>query len=284
MAADERPLSCKESSVAKLPRLQRTAGTARLITKNDDSGTRIDKLFQEGAAKLRFPVSGGGHLEAVMINTAGGLTGGDTLAWEFGLAEKGALTLTTQACEKIYKAVDATATEVSTRIRVGAGARLAWLPQETILFDRSAMRRRLDVEIAGDARLLLAETVIFGRAAMGEAIATIRFADHWRIRRDGRLIHAEAFSVGPDANRLLARPALLGGYRAMTGLVLVDDNAETMLDDIRSLIGERGGASFFSGKLVARLVDHDAYSLRQRLVPLLTLLNGSDSMPRVWST
>lgn len=270
--------------MASKPLIQRAAGVGLLATKISGGATRIDTLFQEGAAKLRFPASGGRDLEAVMINTAGGLTGGDQMTWDFIVEKKGSLTVTTQACEKIYKATKDCMATVSARAYVKAGARLAWLPQETILFERSALQRRIDIELAKDARLLLAEAVIFGRMAMGEEITTAHFTDRWRIRCCGKLVHAEDFALGSNAKAALSSPALLGGYRAMANIVLIDDVANVPLEAVRSIIGKLGGASCFAGKLVARLIDHDAYSLRLRLVPLLRLLGGPDVIPRIWST
>ena len=128
-------------------RPQRANGRGRLVTKPYRAETRLDGLFQEGCAKIRLPQSFDGRMEAVLINTAGGLTGGDRLAWDFETGAATHLTVTTQACERVYRAVAGTA-EVTTRLIVGDGARADWLPQETILFDRSSLTRRLDVDLA----------------------------------------------------------------------------------------------------------------------------------------
>ena len=65
-----------------------------------------------------------------------------------------------------------------------------WLPQETILFDRCAMDRRLEVELAEDAWFLGVETLVFGRAAMGETVEHAWLRDVIRVRRGGRLVVA----------------------------------------------------------------------------------------------
>lgn len=265
-------------------RAQRASGAGRLSVRSVNGKTRIFTLFQEGCAKLRFPVSTGDHLEAVMINSAGGLTGGDEMRWDFALDRNCSAHITTQACEKIYKAVPGTVATVSTHIDAGAGSSIAWLPQETILFESANLKRTLDVDLAEDTRALLVESTMFGRKAFGETIDTAYFSDQWRIRQCGKLIHAENFAIGPSAGASLQRPALLGGYRAMATVLLVSENCERLLEPARTIIGQRGGASAWMGKLVARLVDHDAYHLRKRLITLLELLNGGTGLPRIWST
>ena len=66
--------------------------------------TRIGRLYQEGAAKIRMPRTSADPLEAVLINTAGGLTGGDRLDWAVDVGDGASATVTTQACEKVYRA------------------------------------------------------------------------------------------------------------------------------------------------------------------------------------
>ncbi|MBL8583379.1 MAG: urease accessory protein UreD, partial [Rhizobiaceae bacterium] len=121
-------------TLAASPRFQRVSGEARLEVTMRDGRTRLSTLFQEGAAKVRMPAVGSDPLEAILINTAGGLTGGDRLAWQIAAGEGASLSVTTQACEKIYRAGQDHA-EVRVHIAAAAGARIAWLPQETILFD-----------------------------------------------------------------------------------------------------------------------------------------------------
>ncbi|MEK1886522.1 MAG: urease accessory protein UreD [Phyllobacterium sp.] len=268
--------------VAVVAAPQRAYGAARLIVKPLNGRTRIASLYQEGCAKIRLPDRDDNGLEAVMINTSGGLTGGDRMHWQFDVTDGCSAQVTTQACERIYRA-SADIADVETTLRVGEQASLAWLPQETILFERSALHRTLNVNLAGTSRALIIEPIVFGRKAMGEDVETATFHDRWRIRREGKLVHAEDFRLGPDAGSILRRPALLGGARAMVTILLLDSNAERHLAACRKIIGAKGGASFWSGKLLARLIDGDAYCLRKRLVPLIELLNEEAGLPKVWS-
>ncbi|ATU92692.1 urease accessory protein UreD [Phyllobacterium zundukense] len=261
---------------------QRAYGSARLAVKPVNGRTRIATLYQEGCAKIRLPETDDNSLEAVIINTSGGLTGGDEMRWQFDVANDCRAQVTTQACERIYKSSGGIA-DVASALKVGDRASLAWLPQETILFEGSALKRNLTVDLAETSRALIVEPVVFGRKAMGEDVQSCIFRDRWRIRRNGKLIHAEDFCMGPDTASMLARPALLGGMRTMATILLLDANAERYLEPCQKIIGTKGGASFWSGKLLARLVDGDAYSLRKRLVPLIELLNEKAGVPKVWS-
>ena len=122
---------------------------------------------------------------------------------------------------------------------------------------------------------------------MGERVRQAMFRDRWRVRQGGRLIHAEDFAIGPDLEATLGRRAVTGGAIAIATVLLVSPDAETLLPQVRDIIGEEGGASAWSvggsGKLLARLFAGDGYLLRKRLVPLVGLLNGQAGLPKVWS-
>ena len=265
---------------------QRVSARAKLSVARLDGRTRLRRLYQDGAAKIRMPRPEGDWLEAVLINTAGGLTGGDRLAWDVEMGPDAAAVVTTQASEKVYRAACGHA-ELAARLVVGANARLAWLPQETILFDRAAFRRTLDVDLAEGATLLVAEATIFGRRSMGERVTQGVFRDRWRIRSAGRLVHAEDFSLACDVDALLGKAPIAGGATAVATILLVCDDPEGWLERVRAIVGREGGASAWRvgpcGKLLARLYAEDGYMLRKRLVPLVGMLNGQAGLPKAWS-
>lgn len=263
-------------------RMQRAHGQASVSFRSRDGQTCLDRLFQEGCAKLRFPRPlGTDDPQAIIINTAGGLTGGDRFGAEVTLAAGAAAAVTTQACERIYRSTGADAA-VTNRLRLAAGARLAWLPQETILFDGGRLSRSLDVDLADDAELVAVEAVLFGRQAMGETLHSGHLHDRWRIRRDGRLLFADNLRVGGNiAARLAPQPAM-AGCRAMATVLFAGAAPERFLDQARSIIGPNGGASAWNGKFLARLVEETGLALRRRLEPLLTLLLGGRPLPKVW--
>lgn len=267
---------------ASLTKMQRASGRGECFVKSRGALTVVDRLWQQGCAKLRLPKAANGDFEVIMINSSGGLTGGDRLDWAFNVEAGCAMTVTTQACEKVYASIGGTA-DVSTSISVGAGAHINWLPQETILFDQAQLSRCLTVDLGSDATALIVEPVLLGRLAMDETVVSGLFHDRWTIRRDGRTIHAEAFKIGLDVDAQAAQAAVLNGAKAFVTMLLLDPGCEHLLEPARAIIGTQGGASFLNGKLLARLVDEDGYQLRQRLVPLVSLLNKQASLPKCWS-
>ncbi|UTW52475.1 urease accessory protein UreD [bacterium SCSIO 12827] len=268
--------------------LQRARGRARIAVRAEDGITRLADLYQDGCAKIRLPKVYGPlatdpGVEAVLLNTAGGLTGGDVYATEALAGPGTSLVLTSQACERVYRATGDQPARVDTRLSADAGACLHWLPQETILFDGGRLERTLDVDLSGDAAFLAVEALVLGRVASGETVAGGAFADSWRIRRDGKLIFADAARIGGDIDAVAAGPAVLAGNKAMATVVLAAPGAEEKLVDARAVLDAlaTAGASAMPGLLICRLVAADDRALRAILVPLLNLLAGR-ALPRVW--
>jgi urease accessory protein len=163
---------------------------------------------------------------------------------------------------------------------VAAGARLVWLPQETILFDRARLARRIEVDLAADASLLLAEAVVFGRSAMGETVAHGFFTDRWRLRRDGRLVFAESARLdGAIAAKLGQLATAAGGVAIATVLAAPAD--ETTIATVRALdFAGEAGISAWNGIAVARLCAKDGATLRHDLIAVLAALG--QRVPRLW--
>jgi len=247
-----------------------------------DGVTWRTKTREDGSLRVRFPGACAGAPEAVLVNTAGGIAGGDRFAVELELQPRARLVVTTAAAEKIYRSlgpdacVDVTAT-------LADGADLVWLPQETILFDRARLARTVDIALAPTATLLFAETVVFGRAAMGEAVREGRFTDRWRVRRDGRLIFAENFRLDGAVADRLGEPAIAGG-RAAIGTVLVvpgDDAAAAAVRAASEQFRGEVAASAWAGIALVRLAAPDGAALRHDLVVVLCAL-GRGALPRIW--
>ncbi len=239
----------------------------------------LDRLHQSGAMKVLFPR--GPRLEAVLVNTSGGLTGGDRIEVRADAGTGSAMTLTTQAAERVYRSAGGCA-RVRTRLSAEAGATLFWLPQETILFDGCALHRSLTVELAPTARLLLVEPLIFGRAAMGEKLHRIEFRDEIVISRDGAPLYTDRLRLGGSAADLLARPAIAGGCGAAVSLIFVAPDAEAHLAPVRAALPDTGGASLLGPDVLAvRAVARDGFELRRHLLPILDRLSHN-TLPRAW--
>ncbi|ETX30180.1 urease accessory protein ureD [Roseivivax isoporae LMG 25204] len=244
--------------------------------------SRIARLVQAGSTKILFPHPRGDACEAVWLNTAGGITGGDDFALDVDLEDAARGVLTTQAAERIYRAVPGPAGRVANTLTLGPGAEAAWLPQETILFDGAALDRTLRIDMAGDARFLGCETLIFGRAAMGESVSELRLRDRIDLRVDGRLAYADRLWIEGDAAAELARAHVAAGARAVATLVLARPGAAAALSALRADLPATAGASALSDDLVtARLVAADGFEMRRVLVPLLARLSGRP-LPRPW--
>ncbi len=239
-------------------------------------------MFQEGCAKIRLPDTFSHEMEAILINSSGGLTGGDELEWQAVAGAGTSLVVTTQACEKVYKAAAGTTT-VTARITVGPGAKLHWLPQETILFDRASLTRRLEVDIDASAEFIAVEAILLGRQAMGEAMEEGLLRDRWRIRQGGKLIHAEELRLDGDIGELTKAASVLSGQVAFATLLYVGPLGEMLLPKLRDILGPSGGASEWQGKLVVRVSASDGFTLRKMLFPIISLLRNGAPVPKVWN-
>jgi urease accessory protein len=221
-----------------------------------------------------------------MLNTSGGVAGGDRLDGVFELREGARVTVTAQAAERFYRALPGSdAALVRNRLNVAAGACLEWLPQETILFDRCAVDRRLDVELADDAWFLGVESLVFGRAAMGERVLHASLRDGIRVRRGGRWLLHDAVRLEGEVDAALRRASIGGGARAVATLVHVAPDAEAALDAVRAAMAEavaEAGASAWNGMLVARIMAADAAALRRAVIAALQVLRAPRPLPRVW--
>lgn len=266
------------------PTLQRAEGDGRVTTKSRDGLSVLDTLYQSGCGKIRVPRAYGNWLEAVLINTSGGLTGGDKMGWSAQAAAETRLVVTTQACERIYRSSGGAA-RVDSRLTIKAGARLDWLPQETIVFDGSALDRTLDVDMAADATFLGLEAVILGREAHGEEALSASISDSWRVWRGGTLIHAESARI--DAGDMMARnnSALLNGARAYGTLCYVAKDAERHIEKLKTLVGNfpTAGVSRIGDKIVLRATGRSGYQLRKIIMPAIAALSGAGAVPKLWS-
>ena len=245
--------------------------------------TRRRRVHEAGSLRVRFPNQDmPGMLDAVIVNTAGGMTGGDRFDINIEVAAGAALTVTTAAAEKIYRSL-APDTEVAMRLEVGSGGTLAWLPQETIVFDQVRLRRAIDIDLAPDAHLLLAEAIIFGRSAMGEAVTSGKLLDRWRVRRAGALVFAETVRLDGAVAETLARRAVAAGGVAVAS-VLKSPGSEHDVTAIRALAEKfRGevGISAWNGHAVVRLVAPSGEILRHDLITVLRAIH-LQPLPRLW--
>jgi len=260
----------------------RAQGSVTFDVHHVDGVTRRRQLHESGSLRVRFPSPETEGLSAVFVNTAGGIAGGDRFDIEIAAGEGSRLAVTTAAAEKIYRA-QGPAAQLNIALKAEDGAHLSWLPQETILFDRARVKRRIDIDLAEHASLLLCEIVVFGRSAMGERMQNGEFVDRWRLRRGGRLVFAETVRLDGDIGEKLRRPAVAkGGVAIGTALIVPGD--EALVERIRELsksFGGEVGISSWNGFAMARFCAQDAARLRADMMAVLGRASGS-ALPRLW--
>jgi urease accessory protein len=257
----------------------------RVAMKRRDAATVLDDLRQEGCLKARFPRAVGWP-SVVTLNTSGGIAGGDRLESEFVLAAGTRASIASQAAERFYRVLpDEPAARLRTRIEVADGGMAEWLPQETILFDGCALDRALDVDVAEDAGFLGVESLLFGRAAMGEQVRQATLHDVIRLHRGGELVLHDAIRLHGDVAALLQCPAVANGGRAVATMLYVAPDAMERTDALRAAFADapaEAGASVWNGMLVGRIVAADGASLRATIMAGLTCLRGGRPLPRMW--
>jgi urease accessory protein len=245
-------------------------------------GTRRTFTHEEGSLRVRFPGACAGAPEAVLVNIAGGIAGGDRFGVDLDLDAGARLVVTTASAEKVYRSLGPDA-RFDVAARLADGAELVWLPQETILFDRARLVRTVDISLAPAATLVFAETIVFGRSAMGEAVTDGFFTDRWRIRRDMRLVFAENFRLDGAIAERLKEAAIARGQVAI-GTLLIAPGDDAQVAAVRAASpGFRGevGITAWRGIALARLAAPDGAALRHDLIVILTAL-GRGALPRLW--
>lgn len=260
----------------------RAVGAVRFDVHVRDGLTRRRELHEEGSLRVRFPSPEQQGLSAVFVNTAGGIAGGDRFDIDICTREQAHLTVTTAAAEKLYRS-HGPESKVNINLRAEAETRLAWLPQETILFDQARVSRSINIDLAESASLLLCEIVVFGRAAMGETMAQGSFTDRWRMRRGGKLVFAETVRLDGDlASKFASRAVAKGGVAIGTALIVPGDEAiVARIRELSDRFGGEVGVSAWNGFAMVRFCAQDAAKLRADMMMVLGQVSPS-GLPRLW--
>ena len=260
----------------------RAAGRIALSVRHVAGVSGPGRVHEAGMLRVRFPNGARRDaLDAVIVNTAGGLAGGDRAEIEMTAAASAQLTVTSAAAEKIYRSLGP-ATQIAVKLEAGTGAAIAWLPRETILFDRMRLRRTIDVALARDANFLMAEAIVFGRSAMGERVTSGFLLDRWRVRVDGALVFADAIRLDGEIARLLERPAVAGAGVAIATVLKIpgDDQTVAAVRVAAPACAGEVGVSAWNGLMVVRLVAPTDAVLRHDLLRVITALGVAP--PRLW--
>ncbi|MEM7763177.1 MAG: urease accessory protein UreD [Pseudomonadota bacterium] len=255
---------------ASLQALQRAVGRARIDVATRDGVSHLQRLYQQGCAKVRMPlIEPGQPLQFVLLNTAGGLTDGDIYEVDVDWGESSKAIVTTQAAERIYKSRGAPARVVN-RLTVDDDAVAVWLPQETILFDRGRCDRLTEVSLKSSSAFVAMDSLVCGRKAMDERVRQGLWFDRWRVRIDGRLAFADALRLASDDDvdfqALLRQQAVAGGRQAAATGLVVGPTAPALRDHIRDALQKSdvlGGVSQVGAVTCWRFLATDGDTLRR---------------------
>jgi len=271
--------------------LQRAEGSCRIVLSGSESGTRVMDVFQRSPIRVMFPRIGCAAVkEAVLINTAGGIAGGDRLDYSVTALAGASIALTSQAAEKVYRALNVPA-QISTKLKAHEGAKVAWLPQETITFNWARLSRRTEIDVASGSEVLVLEWLVLGRAAYGERVVGGHITDNWRVKKDGRLVWADTFRVTDDAFPHVHRKALLSNRRAVATLIYFGPDLDIRLEFLREIASSLEcdcAATSVGGLIIVRFAASVSSNLRLALRSFLRQFGrefgpGPFRVPKMWS-
>ncbi|GAN79240.1 Urease accessory protein UreH [Acidocella aminolytica 101 = DSM 11237] len=265
---------------SKMEAHQRAAGQLDIALADKAGQTRLTRFYQQGCLKARR-VGHGDTPELVAMNISGGIAGGDSISMAFELGENAKAVFTTQAAERIYRSLGDPA-YVSTKLFAASGASLAYLPQETILFDGFSLDRSLEIDLSEGATFIGVESLVFGRLAMGEVVQRGLLRDKINIRCNGRLIWRDVATVKGHIFSCLNLPGVGGAARVAASLFAVGQGFSEMMPQLRQrLEGHVAGVSSHGGIVFVRLLAEDTITLRLAVMAALSTF-GRKTLPRVW--
>ena len=232
----------------------------------------------------------------VLVHPPGGLVGGDVLDIGVTLEPDAHALITTPGATRFYRSTGAPATQ-RLNARVADGARLEWLPLETLAYSGCIGENLMRFELAPGAEMLGWDVLALGLPASDQAFVRGRFTQ--RIELPGRWL--EHGVIDSADTRLLDSPLVWAGHRVMGTLWFAAGNAlpqvrrDALLDaaraigDAHALCGTAGSTAVHDGIVVLR-------ALAPRVEPLMALLVSvwgawrtlawqlPASPPRVWRT
>ena len=224
------------------------------------------------------------------------MAGGDSVGMELELQPGAHALLTTPGATRFYRSLGGGASQ-TLHARVAEGARLEWLPLESLAYEDCIAENRAVFELAPGAEMLAWDMLALGRPAAGDLFARGSFTQHLEIPgvwlERGRIDGADL--VLREAPGGLDGQAAMGTLVLAAGAPLEAARREALLETARALVaqppeGVRAGVtSPQPGVLVLR-------AMAQRVEPVAQLLRSvwaawrtqawglAPCAPRVWST
>lgn len=237
----------------------------------------------------------------VLVHPPGGIVGGDVLEVDLHMAPGSHALLTTPGATRFYKSAEHEARQ-SLRAQVSDGARLEWLPLETLAYRGCQAVNTLRFELAPGAEMMGWDVLALGLPAASETFDDPAFP-HGRYTQEIELpgVWLERGTVRASDPLLLDSPLGWAGHRVMAtlwfaaGTPLTRDRREALLDVARqaqgdSPLGKASGSTSPHDQVVVLRV------LADRVEPAMALLTQvwgrwrqqawdlAPCPPRVWRT
>lgn len=230
----------------------------------------------------------------VLVHPPGGIVGGDVLELDARLDNDTHALITTPGATRFYRSAGEPALQ-SASVTLAAGARLEWLPLETIAYRGCIAENRLRCTLAAGAEMIGWDVLALGLPAAGEDFDAGQFRQHLELPG----IWLERGLINAADTRLLASPLGLAGQRAIAtlwfaaGTPLAPARRDALLDAARELaqghaLARCAGATAPHAEIVVLRV------LAQRVEPAMALLQAvwarwralawqlAPNLPRVW--
>lgn len=247
----------------------------------------LQRLYPEGPAVCHH----------VLVHPPGGIVGGDTLALEANLAAGCHALITTPSAARFYRSAGAPAAQTVTAA-LADGARLEWLPQETLVYDAALAENRMRFELAAGAEMIGWDLVALGLPAAGQPFASGHYRQDLTLWSGERCRWIERGVVRADDTELLDGPAGLAGARVVAtlwfaaGAALATGRREALVEAARAAAGDEarcGVTAPDDGIVVLRLladqVEPAAQLLRRvRAAWRREAWRLEPCAPRIWGT
>jgi urease accessory protein len=271
-------------------------GRLSLELSKTDHGTQLSRSSHEGPLRIQRVLTPEGaecpHI--YLLHPPGGVVGGDRLETRVALGASAQVLLTTPAAQKLYRSPSARS-EISNLLKLSEGARLEWLPSETLAFSAAQAQLTTQVVLEAGAAFLGWDIACYGMPARGEVFATGRVGSRFELWRGSSPLAIESFDLA-EGQDLLGAAYALRGEPVVANLYAVPAGGavdETWVEQVREAIGEpaRGlcSVSSLSDLLVVRALGPNVEGVRAQLIRawqvLRPLIVGRAAVtPRIWAT
>ncbi len=256
----------------------RDGAASKLLRREHRGPLRVQKAFYpEGEAVCH----------TILLHPPAGIVGGDELAIDITASDGVHALLTTPGAAKWYRSNGRPAQQ-HISIRATEGARIEWLPQETIFYDGADAHLVQEVELDADARYIGSDILCFGRTASGERFARGRVRQQLQVRQGGRLVWWDQ-GVLEGGSSAMHSLHVLDGASICATLLAVGRRAETgLLAQLRAL-DPALGVTHVKSLLAVRYLGHDSERARQLMAQAWHLLrpiwmDRTATSPRIWTT